>query len=346
MESSQSDWSISVTPSRSQSNANDTNRNNNGNFHSTVRSHQESHMSLRINNGNNTGQRAFRDSVGRQERHIPSGFYSFHHSDIDHSESVYAPNRPNLRIDSQVVTVQNGVANGTQPSIGAEQAVHVIQPRENAGNSNHRLRSCTSIMGDKRTKRRLITLIISAVFLTFVVALYFAITASESSLGQELHILLIFMILILAIVLCHSLIRFFIIVLRSSGSAVAMNRIPSRVGPTGYAQPESPIHVILARDEEVLSERNGASGEKVAAPPPAYGLWRSSVRINPDLLYWQRVRDNAPALPQRASQVPGTKFSMPRPPSYTSDNGVDYAVEAQPQHFTHCGNSERRECLQ
>jgi hypothetical protein len=102
----------------------------------------------------------------------------------------------------------------------------------------------------------------------------FAFTVSRSHMGQELHILLIFMILILAIVFCHSLIRFFMVTLRGSGSA--MNRIPSMAGPTGYAQPERPIHVTLASDE-ILAESHGASREKVAAPPPAYGLWRSSV---------------------------------------------------------------------
>lgn len=85
------------------------------------------------------------------------------------------------------------------------------------------------------------------------------------------------MILILIVVFCHSLIRFLVEVLRGSRSAVATNRIPSRAGPTGYAQPERPIHVILTGDEEILTENNGASWKKVTPPPPAYGLWRSSV---------------------------------------------------------------------
>lgn len=85
------------------------------------------------------------------------------------------------------------------------------------------------------------------------------------------------MILILVIVFCHSLIRFLMVVFRGSRSAVAMNRIPSSAGPTGYAQPERPIHVILAGDEEILTENNGASREKVTPLPPAYGLWRGSV---------------------------------------------------------------------
>jgi hypothetical protein len=100
---------------------------------------------------------------------------------------------------------------------------------------------------------------------------------SATHLGQEIHILLIFMILILSIIFCHALIRFAMEVLQDPGSAFARNRIPSRVGPMGYAQPDRPIPVMLAGDEEALVENDGAVREKVTVPPPAYGLWRSSV---------------------------------------------------------------------
>lgn len=55
-----------------------------------------------------------------------------------------------------------------------------------------------------------------------------------------------------------------------------------------YAQPETPIPVILARDEELglhddaSADNDDASADSdsvrpVQHPPPAYGLWRSSV---------------------------------------------------------------------
>lgn len=49
-----------------------------------------------------------------------------------------------------------------------------------------------------------------------------------------------------------------------------------------YAQPETPIPVILARDEELglHDDANASDHESIRAvqpPPPAYGLWRSSV---------------------------------------------------------------------
>jgi hypothetical protein len=45
------------------------------------------------------------------------------------------------------------------------------------------------------------------------------------------------------------------------------------IGPGGYANPQTPIRVALARDEEAA----GIESEATKVPPPAYGLWRESV---------------------------------------------------------------------
>lgn len=50
-------------------------------------------------------------------------------------------------------------------------------------------------------------------------------------------------------------------------------QLPSMIGPGGYANPEIPIQVALARDEEAA----GIESEATKIPPPAYGLWRESV---------------------------------------------------------------------
>jgi hypothetical protein len=50
-------------------------------------------------------------------------------------------------------------------------------------------------------------------------------------------------------------------------------QLPSMIGPGGYANPEVPIRVALARDEEAA----GIESEATKVPPPAYGLWRESV---------------------------------------------------------------------
>lgn len=50
-------------------------------------------------------------------------------------------------------------------------------------------------------------------------------------------------------------------------------RLPSMIGPGGYAEASVPIPVVLARDEEAA----GIESQATKAPPPAYGLWRESV---------------------------------------------------------------------
>ncbi|KAE8377432.1 hypothetical protein BDV26DRAFT_212811 [Aspergillus bertholletiae] len=284
------------------------------------------------------------NSSGHQEYHISSGPTSSHQSTINLPESSYAPREAYYGANAQPISEQTNLTDSHRPYLRLEEIIqHNVRAQEDLGNSNRRPRSFTTILREKNMMRRLITFATSAFFLILAIALYFAFTVSKSHLGKELHILLIFMILILFIVFCHSLIRISMAVLRSSKSTVAMNRIPSRAGPTGYAQPERPIHVTLAMDEESLTENNGASREKITPPPPAYGLWRSSVRINPDLLYWHRVDGNIPSIPQHANKAQGlgNKVLLPRPPSYTSDNGIDYVIEAQPRPVTQGPSTDR-----
>ena len=49
--------------------------------------------------------------------------------------------------------------------------------------------------------------------------------------------------------------------------------LPEMIGPSGYANPATPVQVTLARDEEAA----GIESEATKYPPPAYGLWRESV---------------------------------------------------------------------
>lgn len=290
-------------------------------------------------------QQLFGDRTGYQEHRVSQGPTSSNQSAINSPESVYAPRGTRHRTNLESISEQTNLTDRLLSNIRSEQGTRDnVQTQRDVGNSNHSLqRSFTSMLREKKTRRRLIALITSAIFLILVLALYFAFTISKSNLGRELHILLIFMILILAIVFCHSLIRFSMVVLCGSGSAMAMNRIPSRAGPTGFAEPDRPIHVILAGDGEILAESDGTRREKVAPPPPAYGLWRSSVKINPDLLYWHHVKDDAPPLPQHANHIQGSgnKAPLPRPPSYTSDNGIDYVIEAQPRPLIQGPTAER-----
>ena len=190
---------------------------------------------------------------------------------------------------------------------------------------------------------------------------------------------------------CHSLIRLCMLLLRPppppAPSQITFN--PNLTAPEGFV-PERPIRVHLARDEvdadleagysddDHDGARDGLDAEKdrdkVPLPPPAYGLWRSSVRVDPNLLHWQKVeeppvpeglglglRSSAMSSTRGASAISARSYNTrggsaisartmgterggsaisvnsrvpvreegPRPPSYASEDGVEYVVEAR-----------------
>ncbi|PKS07477.1 hypothetical protein jhhlp_006081 [Lomentospora prolificans] len=95
------------------------------------------------------------------------------------------------------------------------------------------------------------------------------------------------------------------------------------LGLGGYAIPRVPIRVVLARDEEAA----GIESEATKLRPPAYGLWRESVRVDPNRLFWQRNDD-----PQAAEASAWSEPQRgPRPPSYASEDGVSYVIDAVPR---------------
>lgn len=54
-------------------------------------------------------------------------------------------------------------------------------------------------------------------------------------------------------------------------------------------------------------------------------------KINPNLVHWQRANEtsNEPSSQRQSEEARPTTAN--RPPSYISDDGVQYAVEAQPR---------------
>jgi hypothetical protein len=193
-----------------------------------------------------------------------------------------------------------------------------------------------------------------------------AIALTNRSLGQEIHILFIMVLLTITIFFCHSLIRLCMLMLNpSSASPSDRPRMPNMTDADGF-QPIVPIRVHLRRDEEVAAddvEREGevdVEKELLPPPPPAYGLWRSSVRVDPNFLHWQRAEDvhstdndqgsaisstavqsraasaTSPSTPLgpspvAASSARGSAPEGPRPPSYASEDGVSYIIEAAPR---------------
>lgn len=192
-----------------------------------------------------------------------------------------------------------------------------------------------------------------------------AIALTNRDLGQEIHILFIMVLLTITIFFCHSLIRLCMLILNPPREP-PQPQVQAMTGPDGF-QPIIPIRVHLARDEEVgpMDERSLDENDMDVddpeknlppPPPPAYGLWRSSVRVDPNLLHWQRVQDNRasaitditysrngsvssslrspghPGADPRVSMAPTTVVQEgPRPPSYASEDGVSYIMEAAPR---------------
>ncbi len=97
---------------------------------------------------------------------------------------------------------------------------------------------------------------------------------------QAFHVLMILMIILFTILFCHSIVRLSMRMLRSSTDEERALRSHRRARSRGYVQPEQPIRVVLARDEEIgisgtddgLEENKGPT-----PPPPVYGQWRCSV---------------------------------------------------------------------
>lgn len=105
-----------------------------------------------------------------------------------------------------------------------------------------------------------------------------ALAISKSIEAKVWNVILIILILFNAIICCHYLIRLCMVALHARQKD-RTGRVPSAADENGFAQPERPIRIILARDEELGLHDNeeGPISSPVPPPPPAYGLWRCSV---------------------------------------------------------------------
>ncbi|KAK7402511.1 hypothetical protein QQX98_011755, partial [Neonectria punicea] len=92
---------------------------------------------------------------------------------------------------------------------------------------------------------------------------------------SEMTIMLVLVILFATIFFFHGIIRLCVVVVRGNREAAGRAGLPQTqpMGPRGYAVPNRPIQVVLARDEEAA----GVESEAGKSRPPAYGLWRESV---------------------------------------------------------------------
>ncbi|KAH7313803.1 hypothetical protein B0I35DRAFT_480460 [Stachybotrys elegans] len=189
---------------------------------------------------------------------------------------------------------------------------------ESSGRQKGRFLFCFPLVKSKRIRSHMLRCFVSGVFLGLLLAVYLGLAVSRRIQNGELTIILILVILLATVFFCYSLLRLCMFVLRGDRERMNSARMARIVG-TGhaYAIPSRPIPVVLAQDEEAVGV------ETTKTTPPAYGLWRESVRVDPNRIFWQR---NAAAEP-----MPPLPNSGPRPPSYASEDGVSYIIEAVPR---------------
>ncbi|KAL3465131.1 hypothetical protein BJX64DRAFT_68922 [Aspergillus heterothallicus] len=143
-----------------------------------------------------------------------------------------------------------------------------------------RSRTCGLVVKDRDVRMRMNRLIISSFFLLVNLDIYISFVVMRVLRGLWVYIVLTFILLCLGVIWCHVRIRFIMAVFKfcHPGPFTEPGIVSiSTAGAAGYSSSNQPIHIIMAGDEEQFSENHGAARMKVTIPPPAYGLWQTSV---------------------------------------------------------------------
>ncbi|KAF5724384.1 hypothetical protein FMUND_840 [Fusarium mundagurra] len=180
---------------------------------------------------------------------------------------------------------------------------------------------CIPWVRSRRMRAQILRCLTSGLFLIILVTVYLALSMTHKVNTREMNIMLILVVLFAAAFFFHGLIRLCLLIIKSNREAAERANRPPRYRAPRYAVPPVPIPVVLAQDEEAV----GMESEATKTLPPAYGRWRETVRVDPDRLFWQR--NEAVDL----SQIRPNTRAGPRPPSYVSEDGISYVVEAQPR---------------
>ncbi|KAG6048194.1 hypothetical protein E4U39_007626 [Claviceps sp. Clav50 group G5] len=203
-----------------------------------------------------------------------------------------------------------------QPCSPSEEPTPEIQNGRNA--HPKRFLFCIPWVNSQRLRSQILTCFISGIFLACLLAVYLGLAITEHISRGEVTIIIVLFIFSATVFFCYSTIRLCVLVTR--GHHFRREQMPDMSGSRGYAVPPKPIPVVLVRDEEAA----GIEGETAKSQPPAYGLWRESMRADPNRLFWQR---NESVAPETATPPADVR----RPPSYVSDDGISYVVEARPR---------------
>ncbi|KAK8079056.1 hypothetical protein PG994_002863 [Apiospora phragmitis] len=194
---------------------------------------------------------------------------------------------------------------------------------------------CFPWIKSRRVRNQVLRCFVSGMLLVLTLSVYLALSLTRSITNSEFTILLILVILASTIFFCHGLIKLCLYVMRpQTAEEQERARLPNMFHPGGYAIPRRPIRVVLARDEEAA----GLESDTTKLNPPAYGLWRESVRVDPNRIYWARNEQSPPPPRSSGHEAEGERSerdparpATARPPSYASEDGVSYVVEARPR---------------
>ena len=203
-----------------------------------------------------------------------------------------------------------------------------------------------------RSKRRLaisfaITLVIASI-------IYLALAVTHTSGGTLFHVLSILLLLSLTGIFAHSLIRW---VMLKRDYQVHTERRLKRTQPPSFRgwdiswprpldnhPPPEPIPVYMSGDHETLSQLSDphpheepAPDSILTQPPPIYGNFRDSIRINPSHVSVQALPvDPTPQTPSYAAAIsqplnPNSAHMRGglgyRLPSYASEGGITQVLE-------------------
>ncbi|KIX06443.1 uncharacterized protein Z518_04419 [Rhinocladiella mackenziei CBS 650.93] len=186
--------------------------------------------------------------------------------------------------------------------------------------------------------------------ITLLAALIIYLALAVTGVGRNtmFHVLSILLILTLLGVFSHQVIRMLVLMRRPRRSRHRTAHKSRRQRARGQARtsrqecanmdtesfddrpPEKPIQIHMAGDLEFAPDvEMGRDHPAIRIPPPVYGNFRTSKRINPDLVHWKHVPPSplTPTYEEAVSQVQQTMGY--RPPSYLSESGVTEVVESQ-----------------
>lgn len=188
-------------------------------------------------------------------------------------------------------------------------------------------------LSDRTVRSKLVGCLLSGAVLTIILSIYLSLALQNRRLGQHFHVIFILIILLITIIFCHSLVRLCMLALFAP-PPVEKRRRRRRVAvtdPVLHADPESLAHVLPDPLETETDEPR--------LPPPAYGRWRGSVRIDPNFVLhmppshvfvdandepghghappWPSV--SPPLSPPSPSRYSTSSGFPTRPPSYASE---------------------------